>query len=228
MLNADWLMVIHPALAVAVVYPLLGIVGYFAWQTRQRRLQLIDGKSKIATTVGGNHVQVGMWLSAWVVGVGLLGLAHPIVTTIVTKQRWEKEPLMVAAIAILFAVTIASMVLLYRVRSKLWRFVFAGFSIAGVVVLGLQDGIYRRTNEWYFSHYYYGLTAMILMIISVAILPDIYRQIQIRRLHIVLNTIALLFFLGQAVTGSRDLLEIPLSWQKPAIAHCDFNQHRCP
>jgi hypothetical protein len=31
-----------------------------------------------------------------------------------------------------------------------------------------------------------------------------------------------------AITGSRDLLEIPLSWQKPAIYACDFNAQRCP
>lgn len=227
MLEADWLMLIHPVLAVAVVYPLIGIVGYFAWQTRQRRLQLMEGKSKIAPAVGSSHVQIGMWLSAWVVGVGLLGLAHPIVKTIVTQRRWQQEPLMVVGIAAIFAGTIGSMVLLYRVRSKLWRFIFAGFSIAGILVLGLQKGVYRRDSEWFFSHYYYGLMAMILMIISVAILLDIYRQMQIRRLHILLNTLALLFFLGQAVTGSRDLLEIPLSWQKPAIERCDFKAHRC-
>jgi len=32
----------------------------------------------------------------------------------------------------------------------------------------------------------------------------------------------------QAITGSRDLLEIPLSWQKPAVYSCDFNARRCP
>ncbi|MBM5800043.1 MAG: DUF4079 domain-containing protein, partial [Cyanobacteria bacterium K_DeepCast_35m_m2_023] len=30
-----------------------------------------------------------------------------------------------------------------------------------------------------------------------------------------------------AITGTRDLLEIPLSWQKPTIFRCDFNARRC-
>jgi len=33
----------------------------------------------------------------------------------------------------------------------------------------------------------------------------------------VLNCVALFFFIGQAFTGTRDLLEIPLSWQKPYV-----------
>jgi hypothetical protein len=228
MLGPDWLTIIHPLLAIAVVYPLIGIVGYFAWQTRQRRLQLAVGKSKIAPTVGGSHVQVGFWLSAWVVAVGLLGLAHPIIKTIVAKQRWQEDPLLVLGIALIFGGTIGAFVLLHRARSIAWRLGFAALTGAGIVVLGLQDGIYRRTNEWFLSHYYYGLVAMILMVIALAILPEIYRDLRLRRLHIALSSIALLLFLGQAVTGTRDLLEIPLSWQGPAISRCDFGQRRCP
>ena len=36
---ADWLRLAHPALAVMVVFPSIGIVTYFALQTRQRRLK---------------------------------------------------------------------------------------------------------------------------------------------------------------------------------------------
>jgi hypothetical protein len=38
-----------------------------------------------------------------------------------------------------------------------------------------------------------------------------------RRVHIALNIVALLFFIGQGFTGARDLLEIPVSWQKPYV-----------
>ena len=40
--------------------------------------------------------------------------------------------------------------------------------------------------------------------------------------------LAAFLFLAQGITGSRDLLEIPLSWQKPAIAACDFSLQQCP
>ncbi|MEO0409694.1 MAG: DUF4079 domain-containing protein, partial [Cyanobacteria bacterium P01_A01_bin.135] len=32
-----------------------------------------------------------------------------------------------------------------------------------------------------------------------------------------LNAIAVLLFIGQGFTGARDLLEIPVSWQKPYV-----------
>lgn len=48
-----------------------------------------------------------------------------------------------------------------------------------------------------------------------------------RLIHIILNCIALLLFMGQGMTGTRDLLEIPLSWQEPYIYQCDFVNHTC-
>jgi hypothetical protein len=40
--------------------------------------------------------------------------------------------------------------------------------------------------------------------------------------------LAALLFLTQGLTGTRDLLEIPLSWQKSTIYSCDFNAKTCP
>lgn len=84
------------------------------------------------------------------------------------------------------------------------------------IMLGSQDGVYRKTEQWYFSHYYYGITAAILMIFSLAILKEIYqdRTNRWRTIHIVLNAISSLLFIGQGITGSLSLLEIPLAWQK--------------
>jgi hypothetical protein len=71
--------------------------------------------------------------------------------------------------------------------------------------------VYRREHEWFFSHYYYyGIMVAILTIVSLAILPEIYRNFNWRRVHIALNSIALLLFLLQGITGVRDLLEIPV------------------
>jgi len=47
-------------------------------------------------------------------------------------------------------------------------------------------------------------------------------------LHISANVLAALLFLGQGISGSRSLLEIPLSWQKPAIQTCNFKTNSCP
>jgi predicted MFS family arabinose efflux permease len=76
--TADLLRLIHPFLAVTFVLPLIGVATYFALQTRQRRMAVsAKEKTKIAPVVGQEHVKVGRWLSASVVGLVLVGLAPP-------------------------------------------------------------------------------------------------------------------------------------------------------
>ncbi|MEM1252429.1 MAG: DUF4079 domain-containing protein [Cyanobacteria bacterium P01_H01_bin.21] len=228
----DWLRLMHPILAVSVVFPLIGVVTYFALQTRQRRLKVESKeKSKIPPVVGKEHVNLGRWLTAAVVGLTLVGVGNPILKNIL-RQAATDSPVpqwKIAFIALMFVFTIGSVVCLYRATApqKLWRGVFATLSTAGLWTLGSQDGVFRRTYEWQVSHYYYGMIAVTLMIISLAILPEIYRSKAWRKVHIALNCIALLLFIGQGITGTRDLLEIPLSWQEPFVFGCDFVNKTC-
>lgn len=236
----DILRLLHPLLAVTVVFPTIGIVVYMAVQTRQRRLQVADGgKSKVPPGVGQEHVKIGRWLTTAVVGICLLGLARPTVGYISKNDLWNKAPFQVVTLALLFVATIASLVFLNQARPKVWRAVFATLTGMGVVLIGIQDilfnregfgAIFRRDNEWVVSHFYYGITATLLMIFSLAIVQDIYqdRSNRWRTVHIVLNSIAVLLFVGQGITGTRDLLEIPLSWQEPYIYQCDFVNKKCP
>lgn len=227
---SDTLGILHPAIAVTVVFPLIGMVVRLAWQTRQRRLgELANGK-KIPSSVGPDHVQLGRWLSCSVVGIALLGLAYAIFSKMLDSQAWTKEPLRVGFVVAMFAATIASLVILYNARERVWRAVFATLTGMGLVLIGCQPEVYRRGFEWYVSHYYYGIAASLLMIFSLAIIQDIYRdrQNRWRTVHVVLNCIALLLFIGQGFTGSRDLLEIPLGWQEPYIYKCDFTNKTCP
>ncbi|MEG5032669.1 DUF4079 family protein [Microcoleus sp. AT3-D2] len=82
--------------------------------------------------------------------------------------------------------------------------------------MGFQDGIFRRDDESLVAHFYYNIAAALLMVVSWANAAEIYhaRSHRWRKIHTVLKWIALLLFLWQRVTGSRDLLEIRLSWQK--------------
>ena len=201
---------IHPLLVVAFVFPMVGIVTNFAWQTRQRRLESKKGKSKIPAVVGREHVQVGRWLAASVVVVSLIAIAYSIVyKSFIKGKLWEKNNPQAILIILLFVATIASLILLLRARPKLWRGIFATMTGMGLIILGQQDGVWRLPDEWYWSHYYYGIAASLLMIFSIAILDDIYRSLTMRNIHIILNCLALLLFFGQAATGTRDLLEIP-------------------
>ncbi|HBB33803.1 MAG TPA: DUF4079 domain-containing protein [Cyanobacteria bacterium UBA8803] len=229
---SDLFALLHPAIAVAVVFPLIGMVVNFAWQTRQRRLQTAnDGKSKIPPVVGREHVNLGRWLTFGVVGITLLGLAYAIISkSIIEEQLWSKNPFQAIFIALMFAATIASLACLDRARQRHWRGIFATLTGMGLVILGCQDGVFRRSDEWYWSHYYIGMAAALLMVFSLAIVEDIYkdRSNRWRYVHIILNCFALLLFIGQGMTGTRDLLEIPLSWQKPYLYQCDWANKTCP
>lgn len=216
----DYFLLLHPAIAVFFVFPLIGIVVNFAWSTRQRRLQTAAGnKSKIPPVVGQEHVQLGRWLTGAVVGISLLGIAFSIFSKMLEKQVISQEPLRFRFVVLMCIATVASLYFLYQAKTPIWRGVFATLTGMGLILLGCQPEVFRRDNEWFISHYYYGIAASMLMIFSLAIVQDIYkdRQNRWRTVHIILNCLALLLFIGQGMTGTRDLLEIPLSWQKQHV-----------
>jgi hypothetical protein len=76
MQSVDWLWLLHPALAVVLVYPLLGMVLRLAQQTRDRRLT----QAKHPPTVGRDHADLGKWLAGSVVAIVLLAEAVVIAT----------------------------------------------------------------------------------------------------------------------------------------------------
>ena len=227
----DSFALLHPTIAIIMVFPLLGIVLNRALLTRQRRLEVSENqKSKISPIVGSEHVMIGNWLSGSVVGVALLGMAYPMFSKMLTRNTLGEEPFRVIFVVAIFILTIASFTLLFKAKMTLWRGIFATLTGMGLIILGCQPEIFRRDNQWFFSHYYYGVAAALLMIFSVAIVQDIYkdRKNRWRMVHIILNCVASLLFIGQGFTGSRDLLEIPLHWQESYIYQCDFTNKTCP
>jgi uncharacterized membrane protein len=226
----DVFLLLHPAIAIVVIYPLIGNVVSRALRVRQRRLALASGSKTKIPPAGPEHVQLGRWLSGSVVGLALLGMGHDLFLKIVEGRVWEKESFRVSFVGLIFLATIASLIILYNAQPKVWRAIFATLTGAGLVLLGCQPEIFRRTNEWYISHYYYGIAAALLMILSLATIADIYqdKHNRWRTAHIMLNSFALLLFIGQGFTGTRDLLEIPLSWQETFIYKCDFVNKTCP
>ncbi|MEB3279697.1 MAG: DUF4079 domain-containing protein [Lyngbya sp.] len=228
----DTLALVHPALAVGVVFPIIGMAVSRAWQTRQRRIETQEKKekSKIPPIVGREHLEVGYWLTGTVVGITLIALAYSIYFKGVFQELTPEKTPQAIFIVLIFAATIASLVFLYKAKpsQRLWRGVFATLTGMGLVLLGCQEGVFRRGYEWYVSHYYFGIAAALLMVISLAIVPEIYKDKKWRLAHTALNCIAVLLFFAQGMTGARDLLEIPLTWQKPYLYQCDWNNQTCP
>ncbi len=216
----DWFLLLHPTIAIVIIFPLLGIVLYQAWLTRSRRLSLKAGTtSPIPANSGGEHVRIGRILSGAVVMVTLLGLAQPIFSKMLMNGALQQTPLRLGAMALIMIATAASLIWLDRATTHLGRGIFAVLTGMGLCVLGLQPEVYRSDASWYTSHYYSGMMAAMLMIFSLTIVQNIYRDRhhRWRKVHIILNSVAVLLFIGQGFTGTRDLLNIPPTWQTPYI-----------
>ncbi|MGA7932461.1 MAG: DUF4079 domain-containing protein, partial [Kovacikia sp.] len=111
----DVILLLHPVIAVIVVFPLLGVVVNRALQVRQRRLA--GSQNKIPAGVGQEHVQLGRLLTGSVVGLVLLALANDVLGNIIQNDIWTQEPFKVALIGMMFGAAIASLILLYQAKS---------------------------------------------------------------------------------------------------------------
>ena len=224
----DWLWILHPALAVVVVYPLLGVVMRLAWQTRQRRV----AKQKHPPTVGRDHSDVGRWLAASVVWLVLIALTVSIASK-VPLADFAGGVTRAAQLLVVLLGTSASLIALWRCQAAVFRFSFSVLTFIGVLALGAQPEVWRVSDDlfssgFWQSHYWSGVAVTGLMLLSLSARREITRDLRVRRLHVTASILAAVLFLMQGVTGTRDLLEIPLSWQKPAVYGCDFVLQTCP
>ncbi|MEL7084312.1 MAG: DUF4079 domain-containing protein [Cyanobacteria bacterium P01_A01_bin.3] len=211
-------LLVHPIIAMLFVFPLVGIVTHYSWQTRQRRLATAKKeKSKIPPSVGVEHVKIGRWLASGVFGVAIWGLVRPSLKYLFAADQWPV--LESVAVALFTIAAIVSFALLLRAKTSLWRGIFTGFTALWFMLLSFQDSvlgregggaIFERTDQWYVSHFYFGIVVAMLMVFSVAIQPEIYRDKthKWRNLHILLNCLALALFIAQGITGARDIYEI--------------------
>ena len=228
MAGVDWLWILHPFLAVVLVYPLVGVVVRLAIQTRARRLQ----NQKLPVTVGRDHSDLGRWLAAAVVLLVLVALSVVIGTKAPLVQFEGGLARAIQLLLVLFG-TIVSLLALWRCTRPGLRLAFSLITWAGVLGLGAQPEVWRLSDNpftpaFWQSHYWAGVGVTGLMLFSLGARSEILRDIRIRRLHVTANVLAALLFLTQGLTGTRDLLEIPLSWQKSTIYRCDFNAKTCP
>lgn len=228
MQSVDWLWLLHPALAVVLVYPLLGMVLRLAQQTRDRRLT----QAKHPPTVGRDHADLGKLLAGAVVAIVLIAEA----VVIVTKHSLSSFDGGGSRLVLLVLVLIGSgvaLAALWKVKRPAYRASFALLCWAGVIGLGLQPEVFRLSDNpfdpaFWQSHFWGGVGLTGLMLFSVACRPEIHKHLRWRRLHVSANALAALIFLAQGISGPRDLLEIPLSWQKATIYSCDFAARTCP
>ena len=228
MQGADWLTILHPALAVVLIYPLIGMVVRLGVQARHRRL----GDTKLPVTSGSEHTDLGRWLSAGVVIIVLIALVAAIVTH---QPLAELQGGLSRGLLLLLVLlgTSVSLLALWHATSKALRLLFALLTWVGVLSLGAQPEVWRLSDnpldpQFWQSHYWAGVAVTGLMLFSLGARPEILRQLRWRRMHVAANLLAAVLFTIQGITGSRDLLEIPLGWQKPTLYQCDWAARVCP
>ena len=228
MAMVDWLWILHPVLAVVLIYPLTGVVIRLAMQTRSRRLKT----AKPPPTVGRDHSDLGRWLAAGVVGLVLVALTVAI-ATYTPLDQFRGGPGRAFTLLLVLMGTLLSLGALWIAKAPGFRLVFVVITWAGVLGLGAQPEVWRLSDDpfspgFWQSHYWAGVGVVGLMLFSLGARPEILRDLRLRRLHVTANLLAALLFVAQGITGTRDLLEIPLSWQKPTIYACNFELRTCP
>ena len=225
--SKDWLWILHPALAVALIYPLFGSVARLGLQTRQRR----EGSAKLPPTTGREHSDLGRWLAVGVVAVVLLALLV-VIGTAAPLAAFRGGPGRAGQLLLVLLGSAAALAALWRASAKGLRLAFALLTWLGVLTLGAQPEVFRRGDnplsaDFWSSHYWSGVAVVGLMLFSLGARPEILREPRWRRVHVGASVLAAVLFVGQAISGSRDLLELPLHWQKPALAACDWNAKVC-
>ena len=224
----DWLWILHPALAVVVIFPLIGMVLRLGLQTRRRRLE----QAKLPPSVGREHKDLGQWLAAGVVVLVLVALTV-VIATKAPPAEFAGGPGRAGLLLLVLLGTLAALAALWRVHREVYRFIFAVLTWVGVLGLGSQPEVWRLSDDpltaaFWQSHYWAGAGVVGLMIFSLGARTEIQRQPGWRRLHVSASVLAGVLFVVLGITGTRDLLEIPLSWQKDHLGACDWGQRVCP
>lgn len=208
----DWLLLLHPALMILFVYPVVGATIRLGILVRERRLDL----NPIAATVPAEHVDHGRWVTSGAVLASLLALAANLMRTRASggiaggTAGGGGSASMVALVAL----TLAGCLALWRVRGARARAFCALLSAAGLAFLAVQpplwfQGVSPWTRLWG-SHTWGGLLLVSLLLFAMAAAPEIRSRPAWRQLHTAAAFLTALLLAVQAISGSRDLMVLGL------------------
>ena len=226
----DWLALLHPVLVILFVYPVVGATIRLGILVREKRL----GITQQPALVPREHADHGRWVTAGVVVAVLIALLYSFLSAALDPGGAFRGGLP-RLIALLLAGlgTLVALLVLLRAKRPALRASSCLLTWAGLLALGAQPEIWRLSDDpfdgsFWASHYWSGVLLTGLLLFTLAARPEITRQLRWRRLHVAANLLVMVLLAVQAITGTRDLLEIPLSWQKAAIERCDVRARTCP
>ena len=225
-----WWALLHPTLMILFVYPVVGATIRLGILVRERRL----GITKQLPAVNREHADHGRWVTAGVVVTVLIALVFSFVSQALAPGAGLAGGAARGGLLVLASAgTLVALLALLKVKAAPLRACFGLLTWAGLLGLGAQPEIWRLSDNpfsgaFWGSHYWSGVLLTGLFLFTLAARPEISRQPRWRRLHIAANLLVLVLLAVQAITGTRDLLEMPLSWQTAAIQRCDFSARICP
>lgn len=225
----DWLALLHPVLIILFVYPVVGATIRLGILVREKRL----GITRQPDLVPVEHAAHGAWVTGGVVVAVLIALLYSLLAHGWSSGAPVSALPRLVLMGLVAAGTLVALLALLRVRRAALRASFALLCWAGLLGLGSQPEIWRLsdnplTGGFWSSHYWSGVLLSGLLLFTTAARPEITRIPRLRRLHLLLNLLVMVLLAVQAITGSRDLLQMPLSWQTPAILSCDPLARSCP
>jgi hypothetical protein len=226
----DWFSLLHPVLIILFVYPVVGATIRLGILARERRLKI----NPLPPTVGVEHADHGRWVTSGVVVAVLIALLYSFLSKFLEPgAAFAGGTPRLALLLLVSAGTLASLLALWRVKKAPYRASFALLTWAGVLGLGSQSEIWRLSDNplsgaFWGSHYWAGVLLTGLLLFATAAKQEIFKSMRFRRLHVSAGVLTAVLLAVLAITGTRDLLEIPLSWQKSAIYACNFEQRTCP
>lgn len=226
----DWFSLLHPVLIILFVYPVVGATIRLGILARERRLKI----NPLPPSVGVEHAEHGRWVATGVVVAVLVALLYSFLSQFLNPSTpFAGGAARLALLLLVAAGSLVSLLALWRVKKPPLRASFALLTWAGILGLGSQGEIWRLSDNplsaaFWSSHYWAGVSLVGLLLFATAVKQEIFRSLQMRRLHVTAGVLSAVLLAVLAITGTRDLLEIPLSWQKPVIDGCNFEARTCP
>lgn len=201
----DWWALLHPALMILFVYPVVGATIHLGILVREKRLGITEQPDRVPL----EHADHGRWLCT--------GTVVAVLAALLWSHAQAALPLAQHAALLLLALgCLGSVLALWRLRTAALRAASALFCWLALLVLGLQPGVVRLndnpfTAAFWQSHFWAGWLLCGLLLLSTSARPELQRSLVWRRWHVAAAGLTALLLAMLAISGCRDLLAMTIS-----------------
>jgi hypothetical protein len=205
----DWLALLHPALMILFVYPVVGATIRLGILVRERRLEI----NPLPPTVPVEHTDHGRWVTTGTVVAVLIALGWSFLARHGDGQPFPGGVHRLLGLVGLGGVSLAACIALWRLRRPGRRAGAAAVVWGGLLLLGLQPEVWRLADSplqpaFWASHFWSGWLLIGLLLFAMAAAPEIAHRSALRRLHVAAAFLMAVLLAVQAITGCRDLLAL--------------------